>query len=77
MSEAKKYTCHKQVLAKPMTRQAYCDFRNWSVPKDENPADEGYLVEYLDGGPPNMPGFVNYVSWSPKAVFEAGYAETP
>ena len=71
----KKYTCHKQVMAQPMTRQAYCDLRNWPVPKDENPTDEGYFVEYSEG-PPNVPGYPTYVSWSPKGVFEAGYSET-
>ncbi|MBG2633258.1 DUF2829 domain-containing protein, partial [Klebsiella michiganensis] len=43
----------KLINAFPMTRQAYNDFRGWQLPADENGADEGYLVEYLDGGKPN------------------------
>ena len=37
---------------------------------------DGYLVEYTDGGEPNIPGYNGYVSWSPKAQFEAAYRET-
>lgn len=52
--------CHL-VEAKPMTRGAYNKKRGWTLPKDENPKDKGYLVKYRDG----------YVSWCPKAQFEA------
>jgi hypothetical protein len=64
---------NKEILAVPMTRAAYNELRGWNVPKDENPADEGYLVEYIDGGPPNVEGYAGYVSWSPKSVFEKAY----
>ncbi|EMX9856216.1 TPA: DUF2829 domain-containing protein [Klebsiella michiganensis] len=63
----------KLINAFPMTRQAYNDFRGWQLPADENGTDEGYLVEYLDGGKPNTDRFDGYVSWSPKDVFEKAY----
>lgn len=63
----------KLINAFPMTRLAYNDFRGWQLPADENGADEGYLVEYLDGGKPNTDRFDGYVSWSPKEVFEKAY----
>lgn len=66
----------KMVTAQPMTRQAYNDYRGWTLPADENGADEGYLVEYLDGGKPNHPNHVGYISWSPKAQFDAAYRPT-
>lgn len=57
----KKYIrCHL-VEATSMTRGAYNKKRGWTVPKDENPKDKGYLVKYPDG----------YVSWCPKAEFDA------
>ena len=56
-----------------MDRLAYNVLRGWTVPDDENPADEGYLVEYVDGGKANVPGFDGYISWSPKDVFERAY----
>lgn len=57
----KKYIrCHL-VEAMPMTRGAYNKKRGWTVPKDENPKDKGYLVKCPDG----------YISWCPKAQFEA------
>ncbi len=68
-----RYIGVKLIKARPMTRGAYNEFRGWQVPADENPADEGYLVEYLDGGPPNTKAFAGYVSWSPADVFDRAY----
>lgn len=70
------YTGIKEVKAQPMTREDYNTLRGWEVPKDENPNDEGYLVEYLDGGEPNHPQFKGYISWSPKEQFENAYFRT-
>ena len=72
---AKRYTCHKEVLARPINRGAYNALRGWEMPANENPLDDGYLVEYLDGGGRNHPDFAGYISWSPKDVFERGYSE--
>lgn len=72
----KKYIGTKVVNATPMTRQEYNDIRGWDLPADENGADEGYLVEYVDGGQANHPRFSGYISWSPKAVFENAYRES-
>lgn len=69
----KKYIGVKLVLASEMSRADYNALRGWTVPADENPADEGYLVEYLDGGKPNHPDFTGYISWSPKKQFEDAY----
>ena len=63
----------KKLYAMPMTRQAYVDYRGWELPSDENGQDEGYLVEYTDGGQSNHPKHEGYISWSPKAVFDAAY----
>ena len=71
------YIGTKLVRAKPMTRQAYNDYRRDTVPRNENPAADGYLVEYLDGGKPDMPDRLGYVSWSPKDVFERAYRLAP
>lgn len=76
MSEAKLYQCHKQVLAIPMSRQEYNDYRGWELPTDENGSDEGFLIEYLDGGESNHPNHEGYISWSRKNVFERGYTST-
>lgn len=67
------YIGTKLINALPMTRQRYNDFRGWQVPADENPDDEGYLVEYLDGGKPNTEMYAGYVSWSPKEQFDKAY----
>ena len=66
----------KEINAKPMTRQAYNDLRGWKLPADEDGSDEGYLVEYLDGGKANHPDFAGYISWSPKDVFHRAYRST-
>jgi hypothetical protein len=73
MSELLNYIGTKAVRATPMTRLAYTQLRGWMLPDDENGADEGFLVEYIDGGQANHPAFEGYVSWSPKEVFERAY----
>ncbi len=70
---AKLYVGTKVVRAEPMDRKAYNAYRGWDVPADENGDDAGYLVEYMNGGKPNMPDREGYVSWSPKDVFEHAY----
>lgn len=63
----------KRITAKPMNRRDYNTLRGWALPANENGDDEGYLVEYQDGGEPNHPNFTGYISWSPKAQFERAY----
>ena len=67
-----KYIGTKEIKAIPMNRLEYNKLRGWEVPADENPNDEGYLVEYVDSKK-NHPNFDGYISWSPKNVFEATY----
>lgn len=59
----KKYIGTKMLEAKQMTRGEYNKYRGWTIPENENPDDEGYLVKYSDG----------YESWSPKKQFEESY----
>ena len=73
---AQQYIGTKIIRAEPMTRQAYNDFRGWTLPADEDGSDEGYLVEYLDGGKPNTDTHAGYVSWSPKEQFDNAYRKT-
>lgn len=58
-----KYIGTKLIEAEPMTRGAYNEYRGWKIPADEDPSDEGYFLRYSD----------DYVSWSPKEVFERVY----
>lgn len=75
----KKYIGTKRLKAKSMTLGAYNEYRGWKQPENEDPKTEGYLVEYEDGGKPNDERHEDYISWSPKDVFEKAYkvAETP
>lgn len=41
----------------------YNSYRGWTIPENEDPSSEGYLVKYNDG----------YESWSPREVFEEAY----
>lgn len=61
----KQYIGTKIIKAKAMTRGEYNTVRGKVKPVGENPADDGYLVEYSDG----------YISWSPKKAFEEAYRE--
>lgn len=66
----------KLVKALVMNRLEYNQYRGWQLPEDENGSDEGYLVEYLDGGESNHPDHEGYISWSPKQVFDNAYRPT-
>lgn len=52
----------------PMSLGEYNDLRGWDMPRDEDPKREGFLVAYeaSEDNPPNVDGFDNYISWSPK-----------
>lgn len=63
--EFAKYIGTKLIKAKPMTRGEYNSYRGWKIPENENPEDDGYMVVYVDSD--------DYVSWSPKDVFERAY----
>lgn len=66
----------KKVRATEMTREEYNVLRGWDLPADEDGRDEGFLVEYQDGGTPNHADFKGYVSWSPKTQFINAYQPT-
>lgn len=68
------YVGTKVIHAVAMSRQEYNDYRGWQLPADENGEDNGYLVEYTDGGTPNVEGHAGYVSWSPVDVFQRAYS---
>lgn len=68
------YIGTKQVLAVSMTLGAYNEYRGWESP--DNGDEPGYLVEYTDGGKPNHLKHQGYISWSPKAQFDAAYRPT-
>ncbi len=69
----KRYIGVKEINAKPMKRAVYNVARGWTLPADENGDDDGYLVEYIDGGQANTTVYAGYVSWSPSDVFERAY----
>ena len=62
----KEYIGTKIVKAEPMNLGDYNNYRGWTIPEDEDPDREGYLVKYPD----------DYVSWSPKEIFEEAYVRT-
>lgn len=70
------YIGTKLVKALAMSRADYNTYRGWDLPAGEDGSDEGYLVEYLDGGKPNHPAHEGYISWSPREQFEAAYRPT-
>ena len=71
----KNYIGTKNIKARPLTKQEYCDYRGWAVPPDEDPNEEIYLVEYAvdPESKPNHPDHEGYITMSPKHVFEKAY----
>lgn len=69
------YVGTKSVLATTMTRGEYNEYRGWKIPENEDPEEQGYLVEYVDGGKPCDERHKGYISWSPKCVFKDAYRQ--
>lgn len=71
----RKYIGTKNVKAELTTKEEYCSYRGWEVPKGEDPKEVIYLVEY-EADPlskPNHPDHEGYITMSPKHVFEQAY----
>jgi hypothetical protein len=75
VSNMTQYTGTKNIKAVLTTRAQYCDYRGWTLPEDEDPNEEIYLVEYEadPSSKPNHPNHEGYISMSPKHVFEKAY----
>jgi len=58
-----KYLGVKEVLAKPMTRQEYNDYRGWELPENENGDDLGYLKDDGQG----------HIQWDPIETFNRDF----
>lgn len=69
MEELTLYQCHKQVHARLITKGAYLHCYNKEPTPSDDISEEGYLVIYSKGTGNE------YISWSPKKVFEDGYTE--
>lgn len=63
----------KKIAATPMTRGEYNKYRGWEIPSNEDASEQGYLVEYLDGGKGNDTRHIGYITWTPKEPFEKAY----
>jgi hypothetical protein len=62
-NQFKSFIGAKIIKARPMTHFDFLAMKGQEKPDHEN--QNGYLVEYQD----------NYISWSPKYVFENAYRE--
>jgi hypothetical protein len=60
-----RYVGIEEVMAHPMPRGEYNSYRGWTTPQDENPSDQGYIVQRYN----------NHITWVPKDVFEEVYSE--
>ena len=69
----KKYIGTKIIHATPMNKGKYNEYRGWEHPPNEDPAEDGFLVEYQDGGKANDPRHKGYISWSPYDAFDKAY----
>ena len=68
------YEGTNRVLATPMTRGAYNQYRGWETPADESPKDEGYLVNHE--APTQVIDSAHafyFITWMPKDLFEQAF----
>lgn len=71
--DTREYVGTKPVLATPMTRMAYNMYRGWALPANEDPSDNGFLVEHFEANTPNHEDHLGYISWLPADVFHSLY----
>ena len=64
------YKSVSSLLATPMNRGDYNTYRGWNIPENENPLDEGFLVEQINSVVGNDSRHLGYISWLPKQEFE-------
>lgn len=60
----KSYVTQEAVWAHPMTRGAYNEYRGWTLPDDEDPEDDGFIIR-RDG----------HNTWMPAEVFESKFKQ--
>lgn len=77
MRKLKTFVGTKIVIAKTMSRGEYNAYRGWELPANEDGSDDGYLVEYGDGGAPNDERHAGYISWCPAEQFERANVPVP
>lgn len=65
----------KMIAAQAMTLGEYNKYRGWPIPENEDPAREGYLVEYIGNNDSNHPEHKSYISWSPKKQFDDSHVK--
>lgn len=59
-----------KIAAMPMTRSQYNAYRDWVMPENEvDMEQEGYLVEFFNGGTPNHSDHSGRISWIPASSF--------
>ena len=58
-----KYIGIKQIEAKQMNLGEYNEYKGWTIPEDEDPLRDGYLVKYSN----------DYETWSPIEAFQEAY----
>ena len=66
MNKLEDYLGVKLISACPMNLGDYNKFKGWKITDNEDPTKLGYLVKYNP----------EYISWSPKEVFEKAYRPT-
>lgn len=71
------YQAFNQVKICDMNRKEYCDYRNWEIPLNVLPSDEGYLIEHMDTSNPNDSRHAGYITWLTKAEFMECFEAVP
>lgn len=64
----------KEIKSSPMSRGDYNAYRGWTIPENEDPNEDGFLVEYKDSKN-NHPNHTGYISWTPKEAYLSAYKE--
>lgn len=67
------YSELQKVRVYSMTKMDYYEFMEWGTPEEGDGDTEGYLIEYINGGEPNVEGFNGPIDWISEGEFEKHY----
>jgi len=63
------YIGTKNILARPMNRLEYNNYRGWELPADEDGSDQGMLIDHSNGTSDDL----DYIKWETLAIFNSVY----
>lgn len=74
LSDLTQFAATHTIFAKPMNLGEYNNLRGWTIPADEDPSEEGFLIVHGNKKPEAI--LLSDLTWAKKSTFENKYTAT-